>query len=160
LTLVEAQAEIQRIRHQPLHYSRRVIIVAVGMGCAAFCRLFGGDVTAVVTTLIAASIAMFTRQELHKHHLNPLLIVMLTAFTAGVIAGIGATWRVSERPQAALAASVLLLVPGVPLVNAAGDLLKGYIFTGTMRGVYGALISFCIALGLLLAMALTGVTDV
>ncbi len=63
----------------------------------------------------------------------------------------------SAQPQLALAASVLLLVPGVHLINAAEDLIKGYLLVGISRGVLGLLISLGIALGLLLAMQLMGV---
>jgi uncharacterized membrane protein YjjP (DUF1212 family) len=83
--------------------------------------------------------------------------VITTAFAAGIIGATAMAWKLGDHPQAALAASVLLLVPGVPLINAAEDLLKGHTLMGTVRGATGVLISLCIALGLLIAMALTGV---
>ncbi|MCA9915252.1 MAG: threonine/serine exporter family protein, partial [Anaerolineae bacterium] len=48
-------------------------------------------------------------------------------------------------------------VPGVPLVNAAEDLINGHIIPGVMRGVLGLLISLSIALGLSIAMRIMGV---
>jgi uncharacterized membrane protein YjjP (DUF1212 family) len=67
-------------------------------------------------------------------------------------------FNLSNQPETALAAAVLLLVPGVPLINAAQDLIRGHLVTGITRGVTGLLISLAIALGLLLAISLTGVT--
>jgi uncharacterized membrane protein YjjP (DUF1212 family) len=154
----EAKRELRRISDTPHNYNRWTVVFAVGLSCAAFSRLFGGDMPAFLVTFIASSTAMFVRQTMMRRHFNPLVNVIVTAFVAGLIASSATVFELGEHPQAALAASVLLLVPGVPLINAAEDLLKGYIITGTARGANGALISLCIALGLLLAMALTGVS--
>ena len=70
-----------------------------------------------------------------------------------------ASQRVEETiHHTALVSAVLLLVPGVPLINAADDLLKGHLIMGIARGVTGLIISLAIALGLLLAMRLLGVS--
>ena len=100
---------------------------------------------------------MWVRQELNRRYFNSLLVVVSTAFVAGLIASLAGLLRLSTQPQTALAASVLLLVPGVPLLNCADDLLKGHLVTGIVRGIMGGLICLGIALGLLLAMRLTGV---
>jgi uncharacterized membrane protein YjjP (DUF1212 family) len=152
----EVQRELRRISDLPHEYHRWTVVVLVGLSCAAFSRLFGGDSGAFAVTFVAASTAMFIRQVMQHRYFNPLLTVIFTAFIAGLIASSASVFGLSTAPQTALAASVLLLVPGVPLINAAEDLLKGYTITGTARGANGALISLCIALGLLLAIALTG----
>ena len=90
-------------------------------------------------------------------HFNLIMTVGGTAFVAGLIASAGAALNFSATPDDALASSVLLLVPGVPLINAAEDLIKGHMVTGIVRGLTGVLISLGIALGLLLAMRLMGV---
>ena len=45
------------------------------------------------------------------------LIVVVTSFVATTIAAVGVLLKLGSQPQIALAASVLLLVPGVPLMN-------------------------------------------
>jgi uncharacterized membrane protein YjjP (DUF1212 family) len=132
-------------------------VVMVGLACAAFSQLFGGDAAAFAVTWIASSVAMFVRQQLVLRHFNTLLVAMITAFVAAGLAGVAIKAGWTQTPRATLAAAVLLLVPGVQLVNAAEDLIKGYTVTGLARGVVGALISFAIALGLLLAVSLLGV---
>ena len=64
----------------------------------------------------------------------------------------------SRQVGLALAASVLLLVPGVPFINAVEDLIKGYTVVGLARGATSALIILAIALGLLIAMQLIGIS--
>ena len=91
-------------------------------------------------------------------HFNQFLIVTATAFIAGVIASTATLFHLSPHPQLALASSVLMLVPGVPLINSVEDLITGHMVTGVVRGIVAGLISLSIALGLLLAMGLTGVS--
>jgi uncharacterized membrane protein YjjP (DUF1212 family) len=152
------RAELVRISSMRHYYNRWLIVLMVGLACAAFSRMFGGDAPVFVVTFIASAAAMFVRQQLIQLHFNPLLIVVVTAFVAGMIASIASVLQLGERPELALASSVLLLVPGVHLINAFEDLLKGHMVTGIVRGTTGALISVCIALGLLIAMRLMGVS--
>lgn len=156
LTTDELHKELRRISDMSRLYSRWIIVAMVGLACAAFSRLFNGDMAAFFITLIAASTAMFVRQELTHQYFNPFMTTIVTAFVAGLVASTAAIFQLSEQPQVALATAVLLLVPGVPLINCAEDLMKGHMVIGVIRGLNGALISVCIAIGLLLAMTLTG----
>ncbi len=151
------RALLAQIDRQPGTYNRWLIAVMVGLACAAFSRLFGGDWPVFGVTFLAAAVSMITRQELLKRHFNPVLMVTACAFVAGLIASSAAWLQLSQQPQIAMSASVLLLAPGVPLINAAHDLIRGYMLNGVARGVTGLLISLAIALGLLLAILLTGV---
>jgi uncharacterized membrane protein YjjP (DUF1212 family) len=147
-----AKEELTRISHLPA-YNRWLIVAMVGLGCAAFSRLFGGDAITFIITFLAASIAMLTRQELSRRAFNPLLITIVTAFVASTVALLMS--RLNPVPTAtALLSSVLLLIPGVHLINAAQDIIKGHLVTGIVRGFLGAVITACIALGILLAMSL------
>ncbi len=85
-------------------------------------------------------------------------MTMVTAFVAGLIASLAMRFHIGNEAEIALAASVLLLVPGVPLINSVVDLVRGYTSVGIARGITGALITFAIALGLLLAMHIVGVS--
>ena len=44
-------------RRPPRHYNRGLTVLMVGLACAAFSRLFGGDWPVFGVTLIAASLA-------------------------------------------------------------------------------------------------------
>ncbi len=153
----QVRAELERISALPPNYPAWLVAIMVGLACAAFSRLFGGDWTAFGVTFAASTVAMALRQALTRRFVHPLFIVIITAFTAGGLVGSIARLGWHGDVQVALAASVLLLVPGVPLINAAEDLIQGHMVIGLARGVNGALIALGIALGLWLAMQLTGV---
>ncbi len=151
------RAELERIDRKKRQYNRWLVVLLVGLACAAFSRLFYGDWGVFFFTWVAASTGMFVRQELTHRNFNPLLITVSTAFVAGLIASIPVALNLGANPEIALAASVLLLVPGVPLVTSAQDLIQGHIVTGLVRGILGLLITLGIALGLTLAMRIAGV---
>ena len=146
VTPAQLAAILERITALPHHYSRGVIVVAVGLACAAFCRLFGGDWAALAITGVAAAVAAWVRMELNRRHVNYFLVVLFTALVASLVAG-SALW-LSQTPQSALTAAVLLLVPGVPLINASVDILRGYISAGLARVTTSLVVFLGIALGL------------
>jgi uncharacterized membrane protein YjjP (DUF1212 family) len=150
------RAELQRISAAPRHYNRWLVVGMVGLACAAFCRLFGGGWVVCGITLLAAATAMFARQELTHRGVHPLLTISVCAFIAGLIASTAALVQPVEQSSLALASSVLLLVPGVPMINAVEDMITGHPVVGVARGVGAAVVALLIALGLLLAINLTG----
>ncbi|RME58095.1 MAG: threonine/serine exporter [Caldilineae bacterium] len=154
----QARTELERITKLAPHYPAWLVVVMVGLACAAFSRLFGGDWTVFGVTFGASAVAMALRQQLTRRFVHPLFMVILTALTAAGLVGGAARLGWQGDVQIALAASVLLLVPGVPLINAAEDLIQGHMVIGLARGVNGALIALSIALGLWLAIQLTGVS--
>jgi len=147
-----------RLSHLKPQYNRWVVVLMIGLGCAAFSRLFSGDWPVFAVTFVAASIAQFVRQELQRRYFNSLIIVVVTSFVASIIAGTASVYKLSPQPQIALIASVVLLVPGIHLINAMRDLIAGHLVTGIVRGVVGGMVSLGIALGLVMAMRLLGVS--
>ncbi len=154
----QARAELGRISHLP-RYNPWLVGLMVGLACASYSRLFGGDWYAFAVSFVAASIAAWLRQALMLRHFNTQLVVVAIAFVAGLLASLGVRSGLSATPGPALTASVILLVPGVHMINAVEDLIKGHVMTGIARGAIALLIITGIALGLLLAMSLVGITD-
>jgi uncharacterized membrane protein YjjP (DUF1212 family) len=154
---LEVRAELGRIRAAPRHYNRWVTALAVGLACAAFSLLFGGDGPVLGATLVAAVVAMLVRQELTQRKFNELLVVVITAVVAGGLVGLSGRFLFISHTELALAASALFMVPGIPFINAVEDLIKGHILVGLARGAAAALIILSVALGLILAVHLTGI---
>ncbi len=138
---------------KPLRYPRWLTSVVIGLSCACFARLIGADWTSCGVALVAAGVAMAVRLQIARLHFSPLVNFFATAFVATSIAAQSAIYKVGEKPQVAMAACVLLLVPGFPLINSISDMVKGYINTGLARGMYALLLSAGACAGILLAMS-------
>jgi uncharacterized membrane protein YjjP (DUF1212 family) len=137
-------------------YSRWIVLLLVSIANASFCRLFGGDIYAMGLVGLGTFLGLFARQEMHHRGANHYIIFIVAAFIASFVAGMGFRYNISTTPEIALAASVLYLIPGVPLLNSITDIIEGHVLTGTSRAVNTCTTIFCIALGLLLSMLTLG----
>ncbi|OBW91283.1 threonine/serine exporter family protein [Gallibacterium genomosp. 3] len=138
---------------KPLKYNRWFVVLMVGLSCASFARLAGGDVIISLITFFASGLGMFVRQELGKRHYNPLINFAVTAFVASCVSGQALLHSWGNEPEIALASSVLLLVPGFPLINALSDVLKGYVNMGLGRWAIATVLTFGACIGIVFALA-------
>lgn len=151
-----AQTKLDKLK--PLRYNRYLVVFMIGLSCASFAHLSGGDTLISLITFIAASVAMFVRQELSKRHYNPIIVFAVTAFVASLLAGLSLKYQLGNDPQIALASSVLLLVPGFPLINSLADILKGYVNMGIGRWAIATILTFGACLGIVFALSLLNIT--
>lgn len=152
LSIAEVRKRLDKIK--PLRYPRSWVVVMVGLSCASFSHLSGGDATVFSVTFIASAIAMLVRQELALRHFNPLVNFCLTAFVASSVSSVGLVYQLGNQPSLAMASSVLLLVPGFPLINALSDMVKGHVNMGLARWMMATLLTFATCAGIVMAMAL------
>ncbi|WP_445395620.1 threonine/serine exporter family protein [Zobellella sp. An-6] len=155
--LLDGRTAARRLaRLKPLRYPRPLVILMVGLSCASFARLAGADWPVFALTLAASTSGLWVRQELALRHFNPLLNFALTAFITTLIASQGLLHRWGEQPFLAIPCSVLMLVPGFPLINAAADMVQGYINTGLARWTMATLLTLATSIGIISAMNLLG----
>lgn len=142
---------------KPLRYPRWLVVLMVGLSCACFCQLNKGGWDGAVITFCASSVAMYVRLTLAQRHLHPQINFCVTAFVATSISGLLLTLPLfAHTATVAMAASVLLLVPGFPLINAVADMFKGHINTGLARWAIASLLTLATCIGVVMAMTLWG----
>jgi uncharacterized membrane protein YjjP (DUF1212 family) len=145
-------AEIRTPRHNP----RWLILLGIGSACASLCILAGGDWRNACLGFVAAVSGMFVRQEALKLRFNPMIAFIAAAFVTSLIAGMDMIHHIGRSPEKTLATSVLYLIPGVPLINCAIDLIEGHINTAVARAIHGGFILLSIAVGMSLSIILLG----
>ena len=151
LTTGQARAELDRLGKKTPRHSAWVMAVAVGLACAAFGRLLKVDWLGTGPVFIAATIGQFVRRDLLGRHVNVFICATLVSFLSALLGGLGAHWAGSQTVSTAMIASILLLVPGIPSVNAQNDILEGHPTLGSARAVTVAVILIFVASGLWLA---------
>lgn len=156
-TVSELRQQLNIIKALP-HYSRWQVIPMVGLACGALARLSGAPLPVMTVTAIAAMAALWFRMWLQRHQFNGLLVVLLSALCATVLGSLATLFHVGESSNLAIAASVLFLIPGVPLINAVIDMINGHMTVGMGRGASGIAISMALAGGMLVGMQWMGVT--
>lgn len=151
----EAAVKLDAI--SPERYNRWLVVVMIGLSCASFSRLAGGDWPVFMMTFLASSLGMIVRQEIGHRHFNPLLNFGITAFVTTLISSQAVIYNIGNTPFLAMASSVLMLVPGFPLINAVADMVKGYVNMGIARWTFATLLTLSTSIGIVGAMNLVGV---
>ncbi|AIL69537.1 hypothetical protein VV93_v1c04400 [Vibrio vulnificus] len=150
-----AQKKLNNI--SPERYNRWLVVFMIGLSCASFARLAGGDWAVFAMTFLASACGMIVRQEIGHRHFNPLLNFAATAFVTTLISAQAVILEIGNLPTVVMASSVLMLVPGFPLINSVADMLKGHINMGIARFVMASLLTLATSLGIVAAMSVTGI---
>ncbi|EWS70860.1 membrane protein [Vibrio vulnificus] len=150
-----AQRKLNNI--SPERYNRWLVVFMIGISCASFARLAGGDWVVFAMTFLASACGMIVRQEIGHRHFNPLLNFAATAFVTTLISAQAVILEIGNLPTVVMASSVLMLVPGFPLINSVADMLKGHINMGIARFVMASLLTLATSLGIVAAMSVTGI---
>ncbi len=141
----------------PLRYPRWLLVLMVGLSCACFCKLNNGGWDGALVSFCASTVAMYIRQVLTHRSMHPQINFCITAFVATTISGLLLRLPAfASTPTIAMAASVLLLVPGFPLINAVADMFKGHINTGLARWAIASLLTLATCIGVVMAMTVWG----
>lgn len=153
--LLDADDVAKRLANiKPLRYPRWLMVFIVGLSCGCFSRLNGGGWDAFMVTFFASGLAMYVRQLLTARQMNPLINFCISAFVATSASGLLMRLPLFQATSlVAMPASVLLLVPGFPLINAVADMFKGHVNTGLARWTMASLLTLSICIGIVLAMA-------
>ncbi len=156
LTAAAARSQLETLAQDPPYFPGWLVIIAVGVACASFGRLLGLDWAAIVPVFIAAAVGQWLRRQLAAYQLNVFVAATLVACVASALSGLGASLLRSLTVDTAMIAGVLLLVPGVPALNAQNDILEGYPTLGSARAVWVMVTLVFISLGLWLGQMLLG----
>jgi uncharacterized membrane protein YjjP (DUF1212 family) len=155
-TVAEARAELDRLLRATSRHPPWFVALSVGVACAAFGRLLGVDWTGVGPIFAAAAFGQWVRSQLALHNVNVFVSTTAVAFLGSTLAGLGGRWAGSQTVAVNMAAAVLLLVPGVPALNAQNDILEGRPTLGSARAVWVTVILIFTAVGVWFAQGLLG----
>jgi uncharacterized membrane protein YjjP (DUF1212 family) len=157
----EIAAELDRIEHVPPNYPPWIVVLAVAVACGAFAFIVGGGLIEAFAAMVGAGAAQAIRLRMVRAKLNPIVVTVVcsaiaTAVSYGLLQAAPHLGIVPKLPRAGVVASVLLMVPGVPLVTAMLDLTRYDLVSGIARGAYAFILLVSIAIGMLLILAWTG----
>jgi uncharacterized membrane protein YjjP (DUF1212 family) len=119
-----AQAEMDQVPASTPSYPLWLVCVSTGLACGAFGRLLGADWLSFAPTLVGAGVGQWVRHHMaHSRH-NIFVTAGVVSFISALLAGIGARLFGSSQLTIATISAVLLLVPGVAVLNAQADVLE------------------------------------
>lgn len=154
---------LDKIEQQSPLYPLPAVILTVAVACGAFAVLNGGTEVDFLAATTSAGMGQVIRTRLSRQHLNPIALTVICAFMATMLCDLVLRlcsqlgWS-AQLPQSAFSASVLFLVPGMFLVTAALDWVRLDLVSAIVRTVYALILLCSVAIGILIAVTLTGAT--
>src|SRR5882757_9072684 len=133
--------------------------LAAAAGAVALAVLFGVQhLPAAALVFVSAAGGAVLRRSLARYSANVFLQPFCAALLAGVIGALAVRYQLSSSLRLVAVCPCMILVPGPHVLNGALDLIKGRVHLGTARLIYAGLVIVAISTGLLLGLALLGVS--
>jgi uncharacterized membrane protein YjjP (DUF1212 family) len=133
--------------------------LSAGAGAVALSVIFGVEHPVPVALIfVSAAAGAILRRGVARLSANVFLQPFSAALVAGVIGALAVRYQLSSSLRLVAVCPCMVLVPGPHVLNGALDLINGRIHLGAARLTYAALVIVAISTGLLLGLALLGVS--
>src|SRR5713101_59032 len=152
---IEAIAKISKAPPSPTW----LFTLAAAAGAVALAVIFGVQhLAAAALIFVSAAAGALLRRSLAQYSANVFLQPFCASLLAGVIGALAVRYQLSSSLRLVAVCPCMILVPGPHVLNGALDLIRGRIHLGAARLIYAGLVVVAISTGLLLGLALLGVS--
>jgi uncharacterized membrane protein YjjP (DUF1212 family) len=132
---------------------------AAAAGAVALALIFGVEhLAAAALIFVSAGAGAILRRRLARLSANVFLQPFSASLLAGVIGALAVRYNLSSTLRLVAVCPCMVLVPGPHMLNGALDIIRGRIGLGSARLIYAGLVVIAISTGLLLGLALLGVS--
>lgn len=154
---------LDKIEAMPPLYPLPVKSFVIALACGAFAALNNGGMIEFIAAAVGAGGGQTIKTYLQRSQLNLVAATVICAAIATFLChltlqAILLIGLAASTAQAGFLAAVLFLVPGMPLVTAALDLVRLDLVSGMTRATHALLIMFSVAIGVLLVLPITGIS--
>jgi len=147
-------AEVRRIAQLPSPHNRWVMTAAAAIAAASFSQLPGGDWGSVGVAFVAAGVGQSLRSLLQARKLAVAPVTLVCGLLSALIASVGLRLGVSQVAPATLIASVIYMVPSLPLINGFVDMLSHrHLLVGVGRMINAAYLFLLLTIAIAFAHA-------
>jgi uncharacterized membrane protein YjjP (DUF1212 family) len=122
--------------------------VAVGAGTAACCTLlFGGGYREALATLPVGALVKLVSTLLGRIRFNDFFVNVVGGMLAALLAFAAVALGLTPEADRVIVGSIMLLIPGITMVNAIRDTIAGDLVAGISRTVETLIVALAIAIG-------------
>ncbi len=133
--------------------------LAAAAGAVALAVIFGiQHLPAAALVFVSAGAGAILRRSLAQYSANVFLQPFCASLLAGVVGALAVRYQLSSSLRLVAVCPCMVLVPGPHVLNGALDLVKGRVHLGAARLIFAGLVIVAISTGLLLGLALLGVS--
>jgi len=136
-----------------------LLTLAAALGAVALSVIFGvRHLTAAALIFGSAAVGAILRRTLARYTTNLFLQPFGASLVAGVVGALAVRYNLSSSLRLVAVCPCMVLVPGPHFLNGMLDLIRGRVNLGAARLIYALLIVVTISIGLLLGLALFGIS--
>ena len=158
LEACEARGHIEQVMRAPARWGRMATVLAYVLSAGAFAVFFRGDM-AEVTTATFVGLAVGTLSVAAQQlRMTRILFELIAAAVAAVIANVAAAMTGSFADWIPLASGLIILLPGLSLVDSIEELAHGHLTSGSARLAGVGAVLLAMAFGALLGLVVIDAT--
>lgn len=157
VTLKEARIRFNHIMQQKRNGFLATLFFT-SLANAAFCKLFEGDIGALLCVFMGTFAGFASRHILTKLHVDVRAVYVLASFISSFVAYIFVHFGITKTPSIAIGLSIIYLIPGIQVINAFADVLHEYTLMALSRGMNTSILLTCIAVGAYLTLSIAHVS--
>src|SRR5271155_3876952 len=136
-----------------------LLTLAAAVGALALSVIFGVQhLTAAALIFGSAAVGAILRRTWARYSTNLFLQPFGASLVAGVVGALAVRYNLSSSLRLVAVCPCMVLVPGPHFLNGMLDLIRGRVNLGAARLIYAMLIVVAISIGLLLGLALFGIS--
>lgn len=132
------------------------VLILTSLANASFCRLFGGDVVAMLIVFVSTLAGYRLKQIMLEEKCDMRLTFLCASFFSAALSAGGHIFNIGSTPEIALGTSVLYLIPGVPYINAVSDMIYRHYLCAFSRFMDALVLTTCLSAGLCAGMLILG----
>jgi uncharacterized membrane protein YjjP (DUF1212 family) len=148
------QTQLDNIQRTIPSYPVWLVCLCTGLACSAFGRLLGADWLSFLPVLVASAVGQWIRRAMLVRRKNLFMTTGIVSFVSALLAAVGGRFLGSSHLEIATVSAVLLLVPGVAVLNTQTDVIEGKPNLAAARGLRVIYILLFMTLGLVAAQRL------
>lgn len=131
------------------------ILAGYILGASGFSIFFGGTLRDGISAGIVSCILFFWERIYKRFSGNRVVYTLITSFLAGILCILSVLSGIGENTDKVMIGSIMLLIPGISLMNSLRDMICGDIITGTLKLIESLMIAVSIAGGFAMALILS-----
>lgn len=148
LTPAQVRTRLGQIKATQRAYPTPVVIAMLGIACGSFAGIFGANAAGIVLAAAGGAGGALLRTWLMAKGFKPFIYCLFSAFlSVSIVLGVHRLTGFDATVDQSAVASILYLVPGVPMLNGTADLLTSNYLNGVARLTRASVILLGAALG-------------
>lgn len=144
--LDEARKELEKINYEPSPFHVTAMIGSM-LAAAGFTVFFGGTLLDAVASVPIACVVYLMSTLIRTRGMNRLFYTALCSVVAGTLAIVFTKIGFGNNPDLIMIGDIMLIIPGVMLINSVREMLGGDIMSGLLRLLEAVIIAMSIACG-------------